>query len=50
VFTLPLRTFDEDYDQLQPGVILNDTLIDFWFQWYPLCIIVVNHYVVYHFH
>jgi Ulp1 family protease len=45
-----LRIFDEDYDQLQPGVFLNDTLIDFWFQWYALCIVVVNHYVVYHFH
>jgi len=25
---------DEDYDRLQPGEFLNDTLIDFWFQWY----------------
>lgn len=27
---------DEDYDRLQPGEFLNDTLIDFWFQWYVL--------------
>ncbi len=24
---------DEDYDRLEPGEFLNDTLIDFWFQW-----------------
>ena len=24
---------DEDFDRLQPGEFLNDTLIDFWFQW-----------------
>jgi hypothetical protein len=25
---------EEDYDRLHPGEFLNDTLIDFWFQWY----------------
>ncbi len=44
-----LRIFGEDYDWLQPGLFLNDTHIDFW-QWYALCIVVVNHYVVYHIH
>jgi Ulp1 family protease len=24
----------EDYDRLEPGEFLNDTLIDFWMQWY----------------
>jgi hypothetical protein len=24
----------EDYERLEPGEFLNDTLIDFWMQWY----------------
>jgi hypothetical protein len=27
----------EDFDRLEPGEFLNDTLIDFWMQWYVGC-------------
>lgn len=28
---------EEDNERLQPGEFLNDTLIDFWMQWYVVC-------------
>ena len=27
----------EDYDRLDPGEWLNDSLVDFWMQWYDVC-------------
>jgi Ulp1 family protease len=29
-----LTICEEDNERLQPGEFLNDTLIDFWMQWY----------------
>jgi hypothetical protein len=43
-----LTILETDYDRLQPGEFLNDTLVDFWFQWYVMCITFDNLCVTYH--
>jgi hypothetical protein len=36
---------DEDFDWLQPGEFLNDTLIDFWFQWCVPSVVVHTEFI-----